>query len=148
VPQIVTATPGACTVYVVGEVLQPETMITLPCLSRVQDAIDQAGGATGSADLSRVNLGQILNDGDLVYVPPLVGEGIKTPTPNHLLLIHINYAVKEELEALPGIGPSLAQAIIDYRTEHGPFTSLEELDNIPGIGAAKINALRDQVIVD
>jgi competence protein ComEA len=83
-----------------------------------------------------------------VYVPPLVGEGIKTPTPNHLLLIHINYAVKEELEALPGIGPSLAQAIIDYRTEHGPFTSLEELDNIPGIGAAKINALRDQVIVD
>ena len=64
------------------------------------------------------------------------------------MLVHVNSATLEELDTLPGIGPSLAQAIIDYRTENGPFTSLADLDNVSGIGPAKLDALRDLVVFD
>ncbi len=148
VVRVVTATPGQYTVYVTGAVARPETLVALPSGSRVQDAIEAAGGATDDADLARVNLGQVLNDGDLVYVPSREGETVETPTPNHPPLIHINTATAEELEQLPGIGPSLASAIVAYREEHGPFRSLEELDNVPGIGPAKLEAMRDLVVVD
>ena len=145
---IVTPTPGSYTVYVTGEVTHAGQLISVPSGSRVQDAIAAAGGATGNADLRRVNLGQILNDGDLVYVPPLVGDPIQTPTPNQAPLVHINYATPEELETLPGIGPSLAQAIIDYRAENGPFLSLDDLDNVSGIGPGKLDDIRDRVVLD
>jgi len=148
VVHVVTPTPGTITVYVTGAVAQPQSMLTLPYASRVEDALEAAGSATDDADLSRVNLSQILNDGDLVYVPPLEGDAIQTPTPNHLPLVHVNAASSEELQTLPGIGPSLAQAIIDYRTENGPFTTLEDLDNVPGIGPAKLEAIRDLVVFD
>ena len=144
----ITPTPGMIEVYVTGEVADSQTLVSLPSGSRVKAAIEAAGGAESNADLSRVNLSQILNDGDLVYVPPLVGEGIQTPTPNHLPLVHVNTASAEELDTLPGVGPSLAQAIVDYRTENGPFTSLEDLDNVPGIGPAKLDAIRDLVALD
>ena len=149
-PLMITATPGMVLVYVVGEVLQPETMVTLPMLSRVEDAIKAVGGPTENADMSRVNLSQILNDGDQIYVPPLEGQGeeIQLPTPNHAPLVHINHATLEELDTLPGVGPALAQAIIDYRTDHGPFNSLEELDNVSGIGPATLDNLRDLVVFD
>ncbi len=147
-PQVVTATPGQYLVYVVGEVKNPESMVSLPTGSRVEDAIQAAGGVTENADLSQVNLSQRLNDGDYVYVPPVTGAAIISPTPNRPPLVHVNSAALEELEALPGIGPSLAQAIIDYRTENGPFIRLEDLDNVPGIGPAKLEAIRDLVVFD
>jgi comEA protein len=145
---VVTSTPGTCTVYVTGEVNRPETLVSLPPGSRVEDAIQAAGGATDAADLARVNLGQILNDGDLVYIPPLTEEAIQTPTPNHPPLVHVNSATLEELETLPGIGPTLAQAIIDYRTQNGAFHSLVDLDNVPGLGPTKLEAIRDQIVFD
>jgi len=145
---IVTSTPGTCTVYVTGAVNRPETLVSLPLGSRVQDAIQAAGGATDAADLARINLGQILNDGDLVYVPPLMEEPIQTPTPNHLPLVHINSATLQELQTLPGIGPTLAQAIIDYRAQNGPFRSLADLDNVPGLGPTKLEAIREQLVFD
>jgi len=146
---VVTPTPGALTVYVVGEVARPQSMVSLPAGSRVEDAIRAAGGATDSADLSRVNLSQRLNDGDYVYVPSrgATAEMI-TPTPNRPPLVHINDATLEELQTLPGIGPSLAQAIVDYRTEHGPFMRLEDLDAVPGLGPAKLEALRELIAFD
>ncbi|MCD4686755.1 MAG: SLBB domain-containing protein [Anaerolineae bacterium] len=145
--QHVTSTPGTLTVYVVGEVVQ-QNMLNVPAGSRVEDAITAAGGATDNADLAQVNLSQRLNDGDYIYVPPLVGDTFPTPTPNHPPLIHVNSATLEELDSLPGIGPALAQAIIDYRTANGPFRSLEDLDNVSGIGPSKLEAIRDLVTFD
>lgn len=145
---VVTPTPGTYTVYVVGEVRQPQSMVALPVGSRVEDALRAAGGTTDKADLSRINLSQVLSDGDYVYVPPLAGEALITPTPNRPPLVHINYATLEELDTLPGIGPALAQAIMDYRMEHGPFASLQDLDNVPGLGPSKLDALRDLIIFD
>ncbi|RPI96289.1 MAG: hypothetical protein EHM39_10975, partial [Chloroflexi bacterium] len=99
-----TPTPGPYQVYVTGEVARPETIVSVPAGSRVQDAIDAAGGVTSNADLSGVNLSQILNDGDMVYVPSQDNRAAVTPTPNHPALVHINSATVEELETLPGIG--------------------------------------------
>lgn len=145
---MITPTPGTLVVYVTGEVVRPQAIVTLPAGSRVSAALDAAGGPTDNADLSRVNLSQVLNDGDLVYVPPLDGTAATTPTPNHPALVHINYATVTELDALPGIGPELAQAIIEYRTQNGPFAGLDDLDNVPGIGATKIDAIRDLIVFD
>lgn len=146
--QSMTATPGSLTVYVVGEVRRAGTLIALPVGSRVEDVIDAAGGTTDNADLTRVNLSQIVYDGDYIYVPPLSGTPIATPTPNRPPVIRINSATLDELDSLPGIGPALAQTIIDYRTENGPFTSLEDLDNVPGIGPSKLEAIRDMIVFD
>jgi competence protein ComEA len=146
--QVITSTPGSYTVYMTGEVAQSQSIITLPPGSRVEDAIQAAGGATTNADLSLVNLAQVVRDGDLIYVPPLVGEAIETPTPNHPPVVNVNTATVEELDTLPGVGPALAQAIIDYRTQNGPFAGLSDLDNVPGLGPAKLEEMRDLVVFD
>lgn len=146
--QIVTATPGSLTVYVVGEVRSAGKLIALPTGSRVEDAVDAAGGVTENADLAKVNLSQIVYDGDYIYVPPLSGTPIATPTPNRPPVIRINSATLDELDSLPGIGPALALTIVEYRTENGPFTSLDDLDNVPGIGPSKLEAIRDMVVFD
>ncbi len=147
-PLVITPTPGTLTVYVVGEVARSESLVAVPQGSRVQDAIDAAGGTTANADLTRVNVGQQLNDGDYIYVPPLEGESIQTPTPNHPSRVHVNSASVDDLATLPGIGPSLAAAIVAYRDEHGPFATLDDLDAVPGIGPAKLDAIRDLVTFD
>ena len=145
---VVTPTAGTIEVYVVGEVVKSQSMVVLPAKSRVEAALEAVGGTTDNADLARVNLSQILNDGDYVYVPPIEGNAIQTPTPNRPPVVHVNDANLDELDSLPGIGPSLAQTIIDYRTENGSFTSLEDLDNVPGIGPSKLEAIRDWVVFD
>lgn len=140
------ATPGPITVYVTGAVNQPESMIELPDSSRAQDAITAAGGATDNADLERVNLAQILRDGDQVHVPA-IGVEAALPTPGDSR-VAINTASVEELATLPGIGPALAQRIIDHREAFGPFADLAALDEVSGIGPALLDGLRDLVVFD
>ncbi len=128
-------------VYVTGEVAQPETTVTLPYGSRVQDAIDAAGGATENADLTRVNVAAILYDGDQVHVPPMSTDETVLATPLGGGIVFINRATAEEIDTLPGIGETTAQAIVAYREANGPFTSMENLDQVEGIGPSTLAEL-------
>jgi len=131
-----THTPGPITVYVTGAVAGGNQLLTLPYTSRVQDAIDAAGGALADADLSRVNLASRLRDGDQVHVPAQA-EAAALPTANTAGLVAINRATVEELLTLPGIGPVTAQAIVSWRQQNGSFTSVDELLEINGIGPVR-----------
>ena len=132
-------------VHVVGAVRKPG-LYRFPSRSRVADAVARAGGSTRRADLTLVNLAAPLADGTQVVVPikapaggaPAGGSAATPAGP-----VHLNVATLEQLDALPGVGPVTAQKILDYRQEHGAFSSLDELDAIPGIGPARIEQLRD-----
>lgn len=146
-PPLPTSTPSPVTVYVTGAVVHPNTSHTLAHNSRVESAIIAAGGALPNADLSRVNLTDILRDGAQVHVPELEAvEPAPQPTPIGGAKVNVNTATAEQLDSLPGIGPALAQRIIDYRTQNGPFASLDDLDNVDGIGPALLDGLRDLVL--
>ena len=107
---LATSTPSPITVYVTGAVGNPESMITLPPGSRVQDAIDAAGGTTENANLEGVNLAGIVRDGDQIHVPEQGGEAV-VPTPGGGGIVHINTATVAELDTLPGVGPALLEDI-------------------------------------
>lgn len=152
-----THTPSPVVVYVTGAVQSPQDLLELPHGSRVADAITAAGGPANDANLEAVNLAQILHDGDMIYVPFLSTEPdtttsfpVSSPTPNTTSAtapVNINSATLEELDALPGIGPVKAQAIIDYRTANGPFASIEDVTNVTGIGPATLENLRPFITV-
>lgn len=136
-------------VHVAGAVVDPGIVVLEPG-ARIVDAIDKAGGPTGEADLHRLNLAAPVSDGMQVRVP-VPGEVVPangvagSPTDTGDGLIDLNQASAGGLEALPGIGPALAKAIVDWRTEHGAFASLDDLLAVPGIGPAKLATLADQV---
>ncbi len=140
-------TPPALVVHVAGWVRHPG-VYEFAEGSRVVDAIERAGGAKQGADLAALNLAALLSDGQQVLVPrrgppgSTAGTGVAANG-----LININTATAEQLEELPGIGPVLAQNIVDYRTEHGPFATVEDLMNVSGIGEARLEELRDKVTV-
>jgi len=143
-----TATPAPITVYVTGAVARPQSLVTLPAGSRVQDALAAAGGAAAEADLNAVNLAGLLRDGDQVFVPALSAAGNPLPTTMGGPKVRINLATAEELDALPGIGASTAAAIVAYREQNGPFTALADLDNVEGIGPALLEDIADLIVFD
>ena len=125
------------TVYVSGEVNSPG-LVELPSDSRIADAIKACGDFTPLADKTKINLAQKLTDGMQIQVSS------KTPV-NNSNEININTATKEDLDTLPGIGPATAQKIIDYRQEHGNFSSIEDIKNVKGIGEAKFSKMQDKI---
>ena len=146
-------------VHVTGEVNKPG-IVVLKSNSRIADAINEAGGATKEADLNQINLAYILEDGQKIYIPnknekidedEYVTEGngnnIGNNNPKEGEKVNINEAMQTELEELPGIGPSLASRIIEYREQNGDFKKIEELQNVKGIGDAKYNDIKDKVTV-
>lgn len=140
-------------VHITGAVPRPG-VYALPKNARVQDAIAAAGGFLADAEKSQINLAALLEDGEKLDVPFLEGAipVVATPGPTVVAvtteLININTASAAELETLPGIGPSLAQRIIEYREQNGPFATIEDLDNVSGIGLGLIERFRDQVTVE
>ena len=117
--------------------------------ARVIDAIDAAGGARPGAVLSSLNLAAPLVDGTQVLVPKESQSAptMETGTSGVTGLVNVNSATNAELETLPGIGEVIAQAIVDHRTENGPFTSVEQLVDVSGIGDATLENIRELVTV-
>jgi competence protein ComEA len=136
----------ALVVDVVGAVRRPG-VYRLPPGSRVLAAVALAGGLTPRAELTAVNLAAPLADGEQVVVAARgapAGAGSTPGSPG--APVSLNSATAEQLDALPGIGPVTAQKIIDYRTQHGGFTSVDDLDAIPGFGPAKLQNLQGLVV--
>lgn len=154
---------GILIVHVAGAVASPG-VVQLPSGSRVHEALAAAGGGTSAADLNRLNLAALLADGQKVYVPlpgePLpsdssgiaagpsaggAGSGGAASGPGGTT--NLNTAGIEELDALPKVGPVLAQRIVDWRKEHGPFKTVEELDAVDGVGPKMLETLLPLVSV-
>jgi competence protein ComEA len=137
-------------VHVVGAVRRPG-LYRLADGARIADALRRAGGATRRADLSLVNLAAPVSDGTQVVVPrrappapALAGGGGGDPGAA-AGPVHLNTATVEQLDELPGVGPVTAQKIVEYREQHGAFSSVDDLDAIPGIGPARLEQLRELV---
>jgi competence protein ComEA len=154
-------------VHVVGAVRRPG-LLRLREGARVADAVARAGGATGVADLTGVNLAAPAVDGVQIFVPTRIaaagaggsgaGNGADTGSAPGVAgvgaaagpgvagrKLSLATATAEELDELPGVGPVTAQKILDYRSQHGAFRSIEDLDAVPGIGPARIEQLRELV---
>jgi len=142
-------------VYICGEI-NNEGVYELSEGTRIVDLIAIAGGVKKDAYLISLNLAEILTDSQKVYIPSNKeisnsGSGILTSgnqdNNSGTKIININFAGKTDLEILPGIGPELAQRIIDYRNINGLFKKKEDLKNVPGIGDKKFNALKDYISI-
>ncbi len=154
-------------VYISGAVNKPG-ILRVPAGSRVVDVVGKAGGFAPGADAEKVNLAKAVKDGMHVNVPVATVPATKnTGTSSHAStrssqsstsasanvrtsadsndVVNINFASKDELDKLPGIGPSLAERIIEYRQENGNFGELTELKKVPGIGEAKYNQIKDKI---
>jgi competence protein ComEA len=144
------ATAGRATlvVDVAGAVRRPGLYRIQPG-ARVSDALQLAGGFTRRADRVSVNLAARVADGELIDGPAR-GSGAAGASsgaaPSPTAPLDLNTATLEQLDALPGIGPTTAQKILDYRQAHGPFHSVADLDAVPGIGQGRIAQLKGLVI--
>jgi competence protein ComEA len=133
-------------VHVAGAVKSPG-VYELPDGSRVTDAVSAAGGAASDADLDALNLAALLTDGLKIYVPKVGEAPPQNVAGEGSSIVNLNTASAAELEELPGIGPVLAQRIIDFRTKRGRFTSVRQLMEVDGIGPKKFESLEDLVTV-
>ncbi len=142
--------PAELIVDVTGWVRHPGVFEFKPG-ARVIDAVQRAGGARDGADLTLLNLAAPLADGQQVLVPKegasASGAAAGGVGAGGVALVNINSADEPTLETLNGVGPALAAAIIQYRTDQGPFTSVDQLDGVSGIGPATLEKLRPQVTV-
>jgi competence protein ComEA len=158
-------TPPPLIVHVSGAVARPGVCKLAPG-SRLQDAVQAAGGLTGEADDQALNLAAPVQDGDLIRVPikqqalegaeqPLLSSQPEAPgrapdlgTPVEAGgPVDINTADQEQLEELPGIGPVTAQKIVDHRQENGPFASIEAIQDVSGIGPATFEKIKALITV-
>ncbi len=144
---------GTVVVHVAGKVRRPG-LVRAPTGSRVADVLTLAGGALPGVDLTTLNLARQVTDGEQILdgqpVPP--GSSATAPgttsnpsTAPSTAPVNLNTATLDQLDALPGVGPVLAQRILDYRTQNGPFTTIDQLQEVPGVGPKKFDSLKPHV---
>jgi competence protein ComEA len=133
-------------VDVTGAVNKPG-VYTLNGKSRVIDAIKAAGDSAPGADLSTINLARVLNDGEQIYVDSTIvnSSGVRVSKAVRSGPININRATARQLDALDGVGPVIAQRIVDYRKINGSFLTIDDLQKVSGIGAAKFAQIKAKV---
>jgi competence protein ComEA len=155
-------TDAPIAVHVIGAVPRPG-LYECPKGARIQDAIEAAGGLLATANADTLNLAALLEDGAQLDIPYKLGsepvivptqfalpssDATPTATANpEIDLININTATLEELDRLPGIGPTTAQKIIDYRDANGPFAAIEDIMNVSGIGPATFEDIKKLITV-
>ena len=159
VEETTTMMPQNCYVDIKGEVLHPG-VYEFSCESRMQEVIKKAGGFTEEADETKINLAQKISDQMQIIVPNLhskqeggVTEGNSekgnmsntTPSNSKQGTVNINTATLEELQTIKGIGKKKAEAILQYRKEHGAFRTKEDLLQVKGIGKKALEAIENQV---
>ncbi len=139
------------TIHITGEVNNPGIVI-LDEGARIVDALEAAGGETQNADINKLNLAYVLDDGEKLYIPGkneeekeyiTRGNGNQTETAK----VNINTAQIEELSTLPGIGEATANKIIEYRKENGKFEKIEDIKNVSGIGDSKFQNIKEMLKV-
>ena len=156
------------TVHVAGAVKNPG-VYDVPSSSRVIDAIEKAGGATENADLDQINLAEYVSDGQKIEVPSFKRDDTlsnyqlitdkfnleksnsteeKSAEKSKSSLVNINTADSSELQSLPGIGPTIAKSIVEYREKNGNFETIEDLKNVTRIGDKTFDKLKDSITVD
>ena len=138
---------GEVYVHVAGEVRRPG-LVRVPAGARVAEAVFRAGGPGRKADLTGVNLAAQVEDGQQVVVPAAGAAASATrqagaPAGSTGVKPSLGSATVEQLDEIDGIGPTLAERIVEYRTENGGFGSLDELDDVDGIGEARLKTLRE-----
>ncbi|MGO1637587.1 MAG: helix-hairpin-helix domain-containing protein [Ancrocorticia populi] len=146
-PDTIETTPidgGDVTIYISGQVKNPG-VYTLAGPARVNDVVEAGGGLTEDADASSINLAAPALDGEHIHVPepgeaPASGQADGGQSSD---VVNINNAGAEQLQALPGIGPKLAEAIVQWRETHGAFSAVDDLLDVPGIGSGKLEQLRE-----
>lgn len=151
-------------VHIAGAVNSPG-VVRLKEGGRIEDAINSAGGLKENADISKVNLAFILEDGVKIIIPEKedeINEDLKiinedagdnivlkvdSNSSDNTALVNINKATQEELEQLSGVGPSLASKIIEYRKNNGKFSDIEDIKSVSGIGESKFESIKDSICV-
>ena len=134
-------------IHVAGKVKRPD-VYPLLAGSRVSDAIKAAGGAQKGVDLSDINLARVLVDGEQVYVgyvAKVSSSSSKSSKTRFTGVINVNRATKAEFDSLTGIGPVLANRIINYRSANGPFLALDDLLKVSGIGSKTLERIRPRL---
>jgi competence protein ComEA len=155
-------TPLPLVVHVTGAVRSP-AVVSLSAGSRLLDAIEAAGGLKAEADTQTLNLAAFVEDGQRIFIPSKAeqaspssepasrSQGIELPgpgTPTAAGLVNINTATQDELDSLPGIGPTIAQRIILYRETNGPFNSIEDIQKVQGIGQVKFETIMYLITIE
>jgi len=149
-------------IHIIGEV-KNQGIVEIDRGSRIVDVIKEAGGTTKNADLSKINLAYIVEDGQKIYVPSIkdkdsdvisnnAGENVivQNNREEHNISskkVNINTASQTELETLNGIGTSTALKIVNYREQNGLFKKIEDIKNVPGIGSSKYENIRNDITV-
>lgn len=153
---IPTATLSLIRVHLTGAVNAPG-MLTLPKGACLVDAIEKAGGLIEGYDSNLLNLAEILQDGARIHIPNLVEQESDFNNPQRSqpllnieepILVNINTADLDTLVLLPGIGPSKAQAIINYREQNGLFIRIEDIQKVKGIGPGIFDSIKDLITID